>query len=109
LRNSKRRKISFSCERSGGCEDELGRVAVDVEVAPHRRELLRDARLLGVLGMFLRARRRELVACSITSSSEPYCAISWPRSCRRCPGRRDVVEVSPFSPMKSATCSGVTP
>ena len=50
-----------SCERSGGESTSFGRIAVDVEVAPHRRELLRHTRLLGVLEDVLPARRRELV------------------------------------------------
>ena len=41
-------------------EDELRRVAVDVEVAPHRGELLREARQVGVLGDVPRARGRQL-------------------------------------------------
>ena len=45
----------------GRREDERGRIAVDVEVAPHRRELLRDERLLRVLPDVLRPRGRELV------------------------------------------------
>ncbi len=45
----------------GRLEHELRRVAVDVEVAPHRRELLRRARETGVLGDVLAARGRELV------------------------------------------------
>ena len=61
LRNSKRRKISFSCERSGGASTSAAGSTSIVEVAPHRREQLRVARLLGVLAHRLRARRRELV------------------------------------------------
>ena len=41
-------------------EHELSRVAVDIEVAAHRRELLRRARELRVLGDVARTRRREL-------------------------------------------------
>ena len=42
-------------------EHDLGRVEVELEVAPHRRELLRGLRLLGVLADRLRAGRRQLV------------------------------------------------
>ena len=59
-RNSKRRKISFSSERSGGCSTSVGRVDAEVEVASHRREELRAARLLRVLGDRLRPRGRQL-------------------------------------------------
>ena len=45
----------------GRREHDLGRVEVEVEVAPHRRELLRGARLVGVLGDVLAARRAQLV------------------------------------------------
>ncbi len=45
----------------GRREDELRRVAVDVEVAPHRREQLRDPRLVRVQDDVLPARRRQLV------------------------------------------------
>ena len=45
----------------GRREHELGRVEVELEVAAHRRELLRGARLLGVLADRLRAGRRQLV------------------------------------------------
>ena len=45
----------------GRLEHDPGRVEVEVEVAPHRRELLRDARLVGELGDVLPPRRRELV------------------------------------------------
>ena len=61
LRNSNRRNISRSSERSGGARTSCGRVAVEVEVAPHRRELLRHARLVGVLDDVLLARGRQLV------------------------------------------------
>ena len=45
----------------GRREDELGRVAVELEVAPHRREHLRRARLLRELRQVLLARRRQLL------------------------------------------------
>src|SRR5207245_6875275 len=41
-------------------EHELRRIAVELEVAPHRRELLRPARLVGELEHVLAPRRREL-------------------------------------------------
>ncbi len=44
----------------GRAGDEIVRVDVELEVAPHGREELRGSRLLGVLGHGLRARRREL-------------------------------------------------
>ena len=45
----------------GRIEHDLRGIEVDVEVAPHRRELLRHARLVGELGDVLAPRRRELV------------------------------------------------
>ncbi len=45
----------------GRREDELRRVAVELEVAPHRRELLRDLRLVGVLADVLPPGRRQLL------------------------------------------------
>src|SRR5204863_91315 len=45
----------------GRRKDALRGVAVDVEVAAHRGELLRDARLVRVLEDVLAARRRQLV------------------------------------------------
>ena len=61
LRNSKRRNISFSCERSGGCRTRSAGCMLELEVAAHRRELLRHARLLGVLLDVPATRRRQLV------------------------------------------------
>ena len=60
-RNSKRRKISFSVERSGGAETSSARVDLEREVAAHRREELRVAGLVGVLAHRPAARGRELV------------------------------------------------
>ena len=42
-------------------EDELGRIAVERQVAPHRRKHLRGASLVGVLAKRAAARRREVV------------------------------------------------
>ena len=95
----------------GRGEHELGRVEVELEVAPHRRELLRDARLVGVLGDRpasgrARARRR--------ARSPPRASRSG-RSARPAvlspiPGTPGMLsEVSPLSPMKSGTWSGRTP
>ncbi len=49
-------------------------------------------------------------ACSMTSSSEPYCAMSWPAVLSPMPGTPGMLSlVSPFRPMKSGTWSGRTP
>ena len=45
----------------GRRENELGRIGVDVEVAAHRCEHLRRARLVGELGQVLLARRRQVI------------------------------------------------
>ena len=45
----------------GRLEHDLRRIEVEIEVAPHRRELLRRPRLVGELGDVLAPRRRELV------------------------------------------------
>ena len=45
----------------GRQQHELGRIAVELEIAAHRRELLRLPRLVGVLGDVLASRGRELV------------------------------------------------
>ena len=45
----------------GRREDELGRISVDVEIAAHRREHLRRARLVRELRQVLPARGRELI------------------------------------------------
>ena len=60
-RNSKRRNISRSSERSGGASTSWVGIAVELEVAPHRRELLRGARLVGELRQVLLPRRRLLL------------------------------------------------
>ena len=49
-------------------------------------------------------------ACSITSSSEPYCAISWPAVLSPMPGIPGMLsEVSPLRPMKSGNLVGADP
>ena len=49
-------------------------------------------------------------ACSITDSSEPYCAISCPAVLSPMPGMPGMLSlVSPLSPMKSGICSGRMP
>jgi len=49
-------------------------------------------------------------ACASTSSSEPYWATSCAAVLSPIPGTPGMLsEVSPLSPMKSGTCSGVTP
>ena len=49
-------------------------------------------------------------AWAITSSSEPYCAISCPAVLSPMPGIPGMLsEVSPLRPMKSGTWSGRTP
>ena len=66
------------------------------------------ARLVGVLGdRSCGAPGESSSACSITSSSEPYCAISWPAVLSPMPGMPGMLsEVSPLSPMKSGIWSG---
>src|SRR5262249_303065 len=103
----------------GRREDELAGVAVDVEVAPHRRELLRKSRLLRVLRDVLRTRGRQLGAVLHprlqrpvlpAALDAPSAAPSWPAGLSPIPGTPGMLsEVSPFSPMKSATWSGRTP
>ena len=49
-------------------------------------------------------------ACAITSSSEPYWAISWPAVLSPIPGTPGMLsDVSPLSPMKSGIWSGRIP
>ena len=60
-RNSKRRNISRSCGPVRRREHELRGIAVELEVAPHRRELLRRARLVGELRQVLLPRGRLLL------------------------------------------------
>ena len=60
--------------------------------------------------MFLRRAGDSSSACSITASTEPYCAISWPAVLSPIPGTPGMLsDVSPFRPMKSGICSGVMP
>ena len=76
-RSSKRLNTSRSCERSGGSVGDLGHVDAGVDVALERRELLRDARQVGVLAQVLRRFAPEMSSmCASTSSSDPYCCSS---------------------------------
>ena len=111
LRNSKRRNISRSCERSGGASTSCGGVEVEVEVAPHRRELLRLARDVGVLEDVLLARRRKLVGVLDHARRPSRTARSaGPAVLSPMPGTPGMLsDVSPFSPMKSGTWSGRMP
>ena len=60
--------------------------------------------------MFFRRAGESSSACAITSSSEPYCAISWPAVLSPIPGTPGMLsDVSPFRPMKSGTWSGRMP
>ena len=110
-RNSKRRKISRSCERSGGASTSCGRVEVELEVAAHRRELLGGARVVLVLDQVLAPRRaRARRRARSTPSSEPYCAISCPAVLSPMPGTPGMLsDVSPLRPMKSGICSRPDP
>ena len=59
---------------------------------------------------FLRRAGESSSACAITSSTEPYCAISCPAVLSPMPGIPGMLsEVSPFRPMKSGICSGLIP
>ena len=109
-RNSKRRKISFSAERSGGEETSS---AGSTSSGRSRRIVARsfESRAWSACSRTARLRAGESSsACAITSSSDPYCAISWPAVLSPIPGIPGMLsEVSPFSPMKSGTWSGRTP
>ena len=49
-------------------------------------------------------------ACAITSSTDPYCEISWPAVLSPMPGMPGMLsDVSPLRPMKSGICSGLIP
>ena len=61
----------------GRRERRAGRVAVDVEVSPHRREHLRLPCLVRVLAERLRARRRQVVHVLEHAFHESNCWISW--------------------------------
>ena len=91
-------------------EHDLRRVEVELEVAPHRRELLRGRACSACSRIDFERAGDSSSTCSITSSSEPYCAISWPAVLSPIPGTPGMLsEVSPFRPMKSGTCSGLIP
>ncbi len=66
---------------------------------------------MSAFSLMLRARAGDSSdACSITDSTDPYWEISWPAVLSPMPGTPGMLsEVSPLSPMKSGTCSGVTP
>ena len=109
-RNSKRRKISFRAERSGGEETSS---AGSTSSGRSRRIVARsfESRAWSACSRTALPRAGDRSsACAITSSSEPYCAISWPAVLSPIPGIPGMLsEVSPFSPMKSGTWSGRTP
>ncbi len=109
-RNSKRRKISLSCERSGGLETTSSR---SMSSSRSRRIVARsfDARVCSACSMSDRERAGESSpACSSTPSTEPYCAMSCPAVLSPMPGTPGMLSlVSPFSPMKSGIWSGRIP
>ena len=109
-RNSKRRNISFSWERSGAPETS----AVGSTPSGRSRRIVAssfDARAWSACSRTAFPRAGESSsACAITSSSEPYWAISWPAVLSPIPGMPGMLsDVSPLSPMKSGTWSGRTP
>ena len=86
LRNSKRRNISRSSERSGGAS-----TSSDGSKSRSRsRRIVAssfDSRATSANSvMFFRRAGESSSACSITSSSEPYWAISWPAVLSPMPG-----------------------
>ena len=89
----------------GRIEHELRWIAVDVEIAAHRREPLRQARDWSACSVMLRARRRELDERLNHLTASRTARSAGRRSCHRSPERQEVVAVSPLSPMKSGTCS----
>ena len=111
-RSSHSRKTWRRSARSGS-RVELGlEVEVDRDVADHRRELLGDARVVGVLGQVLLALGAgDLVdAGEHASRGRRSAAAARRRSCRRCRGRRGCCRyVSPLRPMKSGISSGGMP
>ena len=104
------RSPSAASGRAGRARAAAGS-AVERQVAPHRREHLRLARLVGVLAQRLRAapararrRARARPRPSRTARS------SWPAVLSPMPGTPGMLsDVSPLRPMKSGTCSGLTP
>ena len=95
----------------GGLQDERRRIDAEVEVATHRREELLEARACSASSAIAFERAGESPeACSTTSSSEPYCAMSCPAVLSPIPGIPGMLSlVSPFRPMKSGICSGRIP
>ena len=94
----------------GWSQHERRRVEVEIEVAPHRCELLRDARLVGVLGDVLPARRRELLGVRDHLLERAVLGDQLAAVLSPIPGTPGMLsEVSPLSPMKSGTWSGRTP
>ena len=110
LRNSKRRNISFSCERSGG---ESTTSAGSKSSSRSRRIVASSFAAFACSACSRIDFERAGVSsstCSSTSSSEPYWAISWPAVLSPIPGTPGMLsEGSPFRPMKSGTCSGLIP
>ena len=109
-RNSKRRKISFNSERSGGCSTSS---AGSTPRSRSRRIVARsfEARACSAFSAIaFAARGRELGACSTTSSSEPYCEISWPGGLVPDPGdARDVVARVALQPDEVRDLVGADP
>ena len=94
----------------GWGEHEAGGIDVELEVAAHRGELLRVACLLGMLAQRLRATRRELVHVLEHALERAVLRHELAAVLSPIPGTPGMLsEVSPFRPMKSGTCSGVTP
>ncbi len=110
LRNSKRRKISRSRERSGGASTSW---AGSQSMSRRRRIVARsfESRACSACSRMFFARAGESSStCSITASSEPYCATSCPAVLSPIPGTPSMLsEESPLSPMKSGICSGRIP
>src|SRR4029453_14269849 len=95
-------------------EHELGRVGVELEGATRSRRMVASsfaARACSACSLtaFERAGVSSS-ACSRTSSSDPYCAISCPAVLSPIPGIPGMLsDGSPLSPMKSGTWSGRIP
>jgi hypothetical protein len=67
-------------------KNELGRIGRDVEIALHRREHIRGARLIGELGQVLLPLRRQLLDVLQHALERPVLRDEARRSCPRCPG-----------------------
>ena len=110
FRNSKRRNISLSSERSGGASTSC----VTSQSSSRSRRMVAssfDCLAWSAFSItFLRRAGVRSSACSMTSSTEPYWAISWPAVLSPIPGIPGMLsEVSPLRPMKSGICSGLIP